>query len=478
MKTPASLRQFVLTAAISAASALSAPLPAHAADHRDSPTFGYDAAADIADVFFFKDTGDPTRAVLIGTTHGFIVPGEATNEAIFDPVIRYRFEIYNKHVNVARPVPVDPAKPTTKEKAALAKYIASIKPDKFIDVTFSARTANPGPTGEEALQVQKPQTAKIQFTGFEGISTRAVFEAPVLNPSLTTVPPGTPPDQSTAVTDLGNAVVNPATPANPGAAGIKVFFGESDDPFFFDIPAFGAFIKSIREHGPANADVTVFDRARDTFAGYNVMTIALSLPIAQLTKVKTGATFTSAGPIIGVDFLTQRHTVQIPGAAGDVRGLGAFKTVDRMANPAVNVVLIPFNRKNSYNTGTPKDDANLKFALPTKGTAKVPSEPGILDVLTALGTDAAHQGTLAGIAVLQGDVLKLNTGMGVAPGFPNGRQLTDDVVDTLINVVTNGTYAAGDKVGANDVPLSPNFPYVAPSNQPLPNKADVDNTKN
>jgi hypothetical protein len=474
----------VLTAALSAATALSLPLAARAADHRDSPTFGYDAAADISDVYFFKDTFDSSRVVLIGTTHGFIVPGEATNEAIFDPVIRYRFEIYNKHVNATRPAPVDPAKPTAAEKAALTRYLATIKPDKFIDVTFTPRVAAADPmaaVGEAALQRQLPQLAKIQLTGFEGISSRAVFSAPVLDPSLA----GTAPDQQQAVRDLGNVVVAPATPANPGAAGIKVFFGETDDPFFFDIPAFGAFIGSIRAGGPAAANTAVFDRARDTFAGYNVMTIAFSLPINLLTKVKTGATFTSAGPVIGVDFLTQRHTVQMPGAAGDVRGLGAIKTVDRMGNPGVNVVLVPFNRKNSYNVGTPKDDATLKFALPTKATTKIPSEPGILDVLTALGTQGSpfdglggsSVGTLAALAVLRGDVLTLDTTAGVPAGFPNGRQLTDDVVDTLISVVTNGGYTAGDKVGANDVAFGTIFPYIAPSNQPLPNGA-IDATKN
>jgi hypothetical protein len=48
-----------------------------------------------------------------------------------------------------------------------------------------------------------------------------------------------------------------------------------------------------------------------------------------------------------------------------------------MGNPAVNVALIPFNRKNEYNQGTPKDDANLKFG------------GDILATLNALGTNGA-----------------------------------------------------------------------------------------
>ena len=54
-------------------------------------------------------------------------------------------------------------------------------------------------------------------------------------------------------------------------------------------------------------------------------------------------------------------------------------------------------------------------------------------------------------------------------GFPNGRRLGDDVIDISIQAVEGAAQtgklvdalAAGDKVDANDVDFSTQFPYVA-----------------
>ena len=60
---------------------------------------------------------------------------------------------------------------------------------------------------------------------------------------------------------------------------MSFFAGEVDDPFFFDIPAFAGFVASVLAGA---ADPTLFDRGRDTFAGYNIMSIALSIPTTLL----------------------------------------------------------------------------------------------------------------------------------------------------------------------------------------------------
>jgi hypothetical protein len=54
-------------------------------------------------------------------------------------------------------------------------------------------------------------------------------------------------------------------------------------------------------------------------------------------------------------------------------------------------------------------------------------------------------------------------------GFPNGRRLTDDVVDIELQALEGAALtghlvdalAAGDKVNANEVPFSNTFPYIA-----------------
>jgi hypothetical protein len=124
---------------------------ARAADHGDAPSLAHDQGADVADLYFFLDPNLNSQAVLVATFHGFIAPGEASNFAIFDPALRYRFEIFNEHVNLA-PQTVDPKK---------------IKANQAIDITFSPRVAGtPSDTasGKEILQVAQPQVATVQFT--------------------------------------------------------------------------------------------------------------------------------------------------------------------------------------------------------------------------------------------------------------------------------------------------------------------------
>src|SRR5687768_11505313 len=119
-----------------------------AADHGDAPSLAHDQGADVADLYLFLDPTDNTQVVLIATFRGFIVPGEAVNFAIFDPALRYRFEIFTEHVNL-------PADQVNAKK---------IKANRAIDVTFSQRTASsPQDTaaGKGILQVAQPQTATV-----------------------------------------------------------------------------------------------------------------------------------------------------------------------------------------------------------------------------------------------------------------------------------------------------------------------------
>ena len=66
-----------------------------AADHGDAPATAHDLGADLNDCYLFLDPNDNSRVVLLVTIHGFIAPGENANFGIFDPALRYRFEIEN-----------------------------------------------------------------------------------------------------------------------------------------------------------------------------------------------------------------------------------------------------------------------------------------------------------------------------------------------------------------------------------------------
>lgn len=376
-----------------------------ASDHGDAPLNSNDQAIDQGDTYAFLDPSDNTRVVLALTVRGFIVPGEAVNFAFFDSNVQYVFEI---------------------------ETTGDARPDHYITVRFSPRTGT-----------TTPQTATVTLPFGE------IITAPTTIPTLA----GTP-NAFTVTTD-------PAT-------GVSFFAGETDDPFFFDIPGFARFRASAVAGSP---DPALLQRGRDSFAGYNILSIALEIPVSYF---RLQFSSNPAPSVIGVDSLTQRHRRLDTLGDGTIVRSGGFRTLDRSGNPGLNALIIPFARKDEYNFSTPLDDANGKFA------------GDIVATLQSLGTNATNIGILASVYVLKGDFLRLNTsiantgpggGGNAGAGFPNGRRLGDDIVDTFLFLVTNGGITTGDNVAANDVAFRDAFPFLAPPQQPRASGKN-DNTRN
>ncbi len=379
-----------------------------AADHGDAPfVSGSVPNADIGDAFLFLDPNDNTRLVIAMTLQGFIPAGEAVNFSVFDPLLTYQFEL------------------ETTGDAQL---------DRRIEVRFSRKVTS-GAT---------PQTATVTVERRNG-RRLARFQAPTTPSNLSGTSPA--PVVTTRTTPLGV---------------VDFFAGEVDDTFTFDIPGFARFVASVLDGPPA--DPTQLQRGRDSFAGYNNIAIALRFPVSLLGNV--------AGNIVGLNVATRGFFIR-PGRPN--RPGRPDRQLDRAGNPAVNVALIPFPRKDEHNLATPQDDANGRFA------------DSIVATLTALGTDQAHIAVLAGLAVTEppsggpdGDYLKLNLGIpNTGPGggnnpeaaFPNGRRLGDDVIDTILAVVTNApsptAILTGTSTGPNEQPLRDTFPFFPPTHQPF-----------
>jgi uncharacterized protein DUF4331 len=158
----------------------------------------------------------------------------------------------------------------------------------------------------------------------------------------------------------------------------------------------------------------------------------------------------------------------------EVFDLQSTPQIDRMGVPGVNVAMIPFSKKDAYNASNPREDAAGRFAADVVAT------------LTALGTDNTSINILAGIAVTNGDILRLNlsipnvgTGAGTNPeaAFPNGRRLGDDVIDTLLTLINNRIFLS-DNVNSNEVAFPSVFPFLAPPHQPQNTGVIDDGTRN
>lgn len=372
------------------------PLAPYAADHGDAPIASNNQSTDIADAYAFLDPNDNSKLILAMTQRGFIAAGENANFGIFDQFLQYRFEL---------------------------ELTGDAQPDQVIAITFTPVAGAGG-----------PQTATIE------LPSRRVFTA------LTTRSSTAPAAPTQVIT------TDPAT-------GISFFAGLVDDPFFFDIPAFGRFVASVRAGTP---DPSQLRRGRDSFAGYNVMGIALSIPLS----------FFGTPNNIGVQGVI--HRLEATRSRPGVFKPRKFLQVERTGNPAVNVALIPFSRKDEHNLATPIDDANGQFV------------DDIVATLTALGTNAANRAILANVVVARGDYLRLDTriantgprgGINPGAGFPNGRRLADDVIDTLLFFIANQN-TLGDSVDASDVPPANTFPFLAPSQQPRAPGVIDDNTRN
>ena len=161
--------------------------------------------------------------------------------------------------------------------------------------------------------------------------------------------------------------------------------------------------------------------------------------------------------------------------------------VSRLGNPLVNEVVIPLGLKDKFNRTEPENDAaNFGTFVLNPQLAHLINVfyPGVnapehnrTDIVTALLTGIPGL-TRIGSNPAAADTLKINLGVppaanpkrfgviaGDNAGFPNGRRLTDDVVDIEERVVAGelvGNHVPlGDGVDRNDKPFLSSFPYLA-----------------
>ncbi|MFF0137328.1 DUF4331 domain-containing protein [Streptomyces sp. NPDC005227] len=237
--------------------------------------------------------------------------------------------------------------------------------------------------------------------------------------------------------------------------GSTTFAGQADDPFFLDLRVFDLL------YGGNLTEV-----GRDTLKGYNVNSIALQVPNDMIRE--------SAGqPVVGIWSTTQRR---------DARG--SYRQVSRLGMPLVNEVVNPQKDKDKFNASAPWNDAqflknvtNPELPKLIEGIYKIkaPAEPrnDLVDVFLK-GVKGLNQPP----HVRPAEELRLNTSVkpamhpkrlgvldGDNAGFPNGRRLTDDVIDASLQVVEGELVGSkndlGDAVDKNDKKFEKYFPYVA-----------------
>ncbi len=323
-----------------------------------------------------------------------------------------------------------------------------------------------------------------------------------------------------------------AAPSNVGAASIPSYaalraqatkplpgggqqvVGQADDSFFLDLRVFDLLYGG-----------NLSEAGHDTLSGYNVNNITLQVPNAKLALNGNAA----RNPVIGVWATTERKSTSVLGANGTNTKTGTYVQVSRLGNPLVNEVVVPLKYKDAFNALTPNLDHTV---APVVAKVTNPIVPALIQKIYGIPAPAAPRNDLVeifltGIAknaptldhsaapiqadlnsqVLNKDVVasafvpaeeeRLN--MSIPPaakpnrlgvlandlqGFPNGRRLTDDVVDIELQALEGAAktgqlvpaLAAGDGVNANDHAFGSSFPYVALPNTVAVNQASAART--
>ncbi len=239
------------------------------------------------------------------------------------------------------------------------------------------------------------------------------------------------------------------------AGGATSFAGQADDPFFLDLRVFDLL------YGGNLSEV-----GNDTLKGYNVNSIALQVPTHMITE-------SAEQPIVGIWSTTQRKNAQ-----------GHFAQVSRLGMPLVNEVVNPIKDKDKFNASAPWNDGQFLKNVTN------PELPKLIEAIYKIPAPAEPRNDLVDVFlkgvkglnqpphVRPAEELRLNTSIkpaaepkrlgvldGDNAGFPNGRRLTDDVIDASLQVVEGELVGAkndlGDAVDKNDKDFEKAFPYVA-----------------
>ncbi len=420
-------RTTVLFVAAAAAAALGlaglGPTGATASSHREAPLISGSPQLDNTDVYAFVSPDAPDKVTLIGNWIPFEDPAGGPNFYPFAERAAHDFNIDSNGDSVAD-----------------IRYRWVFKNHYKNGNTFLYNTGQVTSLTDPDLNFTQTYTLSrwTQATGYKVLLANA---------------PVAPSNVGKASMPNYGALRNQAIKGY--GAGAKSFAGQAEDPFFLDLRVFDLL------YGGDLSEV-----GNDTLAGYNVNTIALQVPKADLLG--------GGDPIFGVWSTTSPLNSQ-----------GAAVQVSRLGNPLVNEVVIPVKDKDKFNASRPVNDPQFLsyvtdpelarliqavYGIPAPATPRNDLVQVFLTGVPGLNKDANFS--------KPGELLRLNTSIqpaanpnrlgvigGDTAGYPNGRRLADDVIDISLQVVEGELVGApndlSDGVNVNDKAFGKHFPYVA-----------------
>jgi Domain of unknown function (DUF4331) len=428
-----------------------------ASSHREAPFIGGDPQADATDVYAFRSPDKPKTVTLIANYIPLEVAPAGPNFYKFGDEVLYEINIDND---------------------------GDARDDLSYQFRFDSRVNNRNTflynTGP-ITSLDDPDLNQEQFYSVsvfkEGGGKDPSREGNVIANNLQVAPANVGPvSYPEGYADVAKEAVYDID------GGIRVFAGPRDDPFFADLGGIFDLLGGIT--------------GEDYLAGLNIHTIAIQVPIEKLKGPNDS--------IIGVRTTSYRQSTSVLRPIGDpdsqdnnpISSKGPWVQLSRLDMPLVNELVIPLSDKNRFNGSKPRFDSQfLNFVQNPEPAALIdsillpnddvpPNPRGDIVTIFLTGIPGLNKPE----DVRPSSQLRLN--MAIKPsddpkrlgvlggdnaGFPNGRRLSDDVVDIELRALAGATpltpdfnkppnNSLGDGANANDVPFLRSFPYVAEPN--------------
>jgi hypothetical protein len=415
--------------------------------HREAPEISKDPVADSTDLYAFVSPDKPDTVTLIANYIPLEAPDGGPNFFEFGDEVLYAINIDNN-----------------------GDGVADITYQFQFTSTITDRTTflyNTGPiTSLTSPSWNRRQTYSV--TRVDPTGTHLLGSG-IPCPPCNIGPLSTP--------DFTGLVADAITTLTPGTT---VLAGQRAEGFYvdlgavFDLGDLRPFEQDHNKFGLKDTGLGHMAKGVNSTAGVNVHSIAIQVPISQLTANGTQPTsVTDANAVLGVWTTASRQKAQILGSSpAETVSSGPFTQVSRLGNPLVNEVLIPMAKKDYWNAQLPSGDSQFatEVSNPELAALLPVLYPGVFPNLAsyvASGTSRAdllailYTGIPTGVVPgfqnytgsVQADMLRLNVAIapttsgpsnlgligGDAAGFPNGRRVFDDVVTIELRAIAGVT---------------------------------------
>ncbi|MEP6561852.1 MAG: DUF4331 domain-containing protein [Nakamurella sp.] len=410
--------------------------------HREAPEISKDPVADNTDTYVFVSPDRPDTVTIISNYIPLQDPAGGPNFFEFGDEVLYRINVDN-----------------TGDGNADLVY------EFRFDTTIRNKNTflyNTGPiTALDSPTFNRPQTYTV--TEVRG-NKRRTLGSKIPTPPCNIGPRSTPDYPALAnasIKDVGN--------------GIKTFAGQRLDGFYvdlgsvFDLAVLRPFQNLHAIPSPAAPGV-------NALRAFNVHTIAVQVPISQLTRNGRQPTdVMDPKAVIGVWASSHRQKARFRDENRDTWS-GPWTQVSRLANPLFNEVIVPMSEKDKWNRLAPKQDSQYaKYVAQPELAGLLPVlYPGVFPNLAALNAAKKDRADLLAILLTgipsglvpgfqnytgktQADLLRLNVAVppaanpningiigGDLAGFPNGRRVFDNVVAIELRAIAGALYPLVD----------------------------------